>query len=135
MKIGQARVSTREQTLDAQLSRLAVAGCGMFFEKRISGAKGRRPGHEAMLNQLRKDDVVVATGPDRLARPTAGLLRISEALTGKGAGMQPLDEPWADPASPVGKMILTVLGGIAGFERSLILVRTEEGRSVHRKFM
>jgi len=128
VKIGYARVSTREQTLETQLSRLANAGCEMFFEERISGAKGRRPGLEAMLDQLRKDDVVVVTKLDRLARSTAELLRISEALIEKGTGIQSLDEPWADTTSPAGKMILTVFGGIAEFERSLILARTEEGR-------
>ena len=128
MKIGQSRVSAREQTLETQLSRLADAGCEMFFEERISGAKGRRPRLEAMLDQLRKDDVVVVTKLDRLARSTAELLRMSEAQIEKGAGIQSLDEPWADTTSPAGKMILTVFGGIAEFKRSLILARTEEGR-------
>ena len=100
----------------------------MFFEERISGAKGRRPRLEAMLDRRRKDDLVVVTKPDRLARSTAEPLRMSEALIEKGAGMQSLDEPWADTTSPVGKMVLTVFGGIAEFERSLILARTEEGR-------
>ena len=65
----------------------------MFFEEKISGAKGRRPRLEAMLDQLRKDDVVVVTKLDRLARSTAELLRISETPIEKGAGMQSLDEP------------------------------------------
>ena len=81
-----------------------------------------------MLDQFRKDDVVVVTKLDRLARSTAELLRISEALIEKGAGIQSLDKPWADTTSPAGKMILTIFGGIAEFERSLILARTEEGR-------
>ncbi len=81
-----------------------------------------------MLGQLRKDDVVVVAKLNRLARSTAGLLRMSGALIEKGAGMQSLDEPWAGTTSPAGKMILTVFGGIAEFERSLILARTEEGR-------
>ena len=84
---------------------------------------GHRP-----LDQLRKDDVVVVTKLDRLARSTSELLRISESLVEKGAGMQSLDEPWADTTSPTGKMILIVFGGIAEFERSLILARTEQGR-------
>ena len=61
MKIGYARVSTREQTLETKLSRLADADCEMFFEEKISGAKGRHPRLEDMLDQLRKDDVVVVT--------------------------------------------------------------------------
>ena len=132
MKIGYARVSTREQTLENQLSRLADAGCEMFFEERISGAARRRPKLDAMLEQLRKDDVVVVTKLDRLARSTAELLRIAEVLNGKSAGIQSLDEPWADTTSPSGKMIMTVFGGIAEFERSLILARTQEGREAAR---
>lgn len=128
MKIGYARVSTREQSPEIQLSRLADAGCEMFFEEKVSGAVRRRPRLEAMLEQLRKDDVVVITKLDRLARSTIELLRITEVLNEKSAGIQSLDEPWADSTSPSGKMIMTVFGGIAEFERSLILTRTQEGR-------
>ena len=78
--------------------------------------------------QLRKGDVVVVTKLDRLARSTAELLRVAEALNEKSAGLQSLDEPWADTTTPAGKMIMTVFGGIAEFERSLILTRTQEGR-------
>ncbi len=128
MKIGYARVSTREQTLENQLSRLADAGYEMFFEERISGAARRRPKLDAMLEQLRKDDVVVVTKLDRLARTTAELICIAEVLNEKSAGIQSLDEPWADTTSPSGKMIMTVCSGIAEFERSLILARMQEGR-------
>lgn len=128
MKVGYARVSTRDQTLDSQLSRLADAGCELFFEEKISGAAKKRPQLEAMLGQLRKGDVVAVTKLDRLARSTAELLRIAEAINEKNAGLQSLDEPWADTTTPAGKMIMTVFGGIAEFERSLILTRTQEGR-------
>lgn len=128
MKFGYARVSTKDQTLENQLSKLADAGCEMFFEEKISGAVRARPKLEALLGQLRKGDVVVVTKLDRLARSTAELLRIAETLNEKGTGLQSLDEPWADTTSPAGKMIMTVFGGIAEFERSLILSRTQEGR-------
>ncbi len=128
MKVGYARVSTKDQTLDVQLSRLIEAGCELFFEEKVSGVAKKRPQLEAMLGQLRKDDVVVVTKLDRLARSTAELLRIAEALNEKNAGLQSLDEPWADTTTPAGKMIMTVFGGIAEFERSLILTRTQEGR-------
>lgn len=128
MKVGYARVSTKDQTLDVQLSRLAGAGCELFFEEKISGAARKRPQLEAMLAQLRKDDVIVITKLDRLARSTAELLHIAEVLNEKGAGLQSIDEPWADTTTPAGKMIMTVFGGIAEFERSLILTRTQEGR-------
>ncbi len=65
---------------------------------------------------------------DRLARSTAELLRISEVITEKTAGLQSLDEPWADTTTPSGRMILTVFAGIAEFERHLIRSRTEDGR-------
>jgi len=132
MKVGYARVSTKDQTLDAQLSRLAEAGCEMFFEEKISGAAKKRPRCEEMLEQLRKGDVVVVTKLDRLARSTAELLRVAETINEKIAELQSLDEPWADTTTPAGKMIMTVFGGIAEFERSLILTRTQEGREAAR---
>lgn len=128
MKIGYARVSTKDQELEIQSTRLAKAGCELFFEEKISGALKRRPQLEKLLSQLRKDDVLVVTKLDRLARSTAELLRIAETLNGKSGGLQSLDEPWADTTTPAGKMIMTVFGGIAEFERSLILTRTQEGR-------
>ncbi len=128
MKIGYARVSTKDQALENQLAKLANAGCEMVFEEKISGAVRKRPKLEAMLEQLRQGDVVVVTKLDRLARSTAELLRITDALNEKNAGIQSLDEPWANTTTPAGKMIMTVFGGIAEFERSLILTRTQEGR-------
>ena len=73
----------------------------------------------------RADDVVVVT---RLARSTSELLRIAETIEEKNAGLQSIAEPWADTTTPAGRMVLTVFGGIAEFERSLIVTRTEEGR-------
>ena len=128
MKLGYARVSTKDQTLNTQLEHLQNAGCEMFFEEKISGAVRARPKLEALLQQIRKDDVLVVTKLDRLARSTAELLRISEILNEKEAGIQSLDEPWADTTTPADKMIMTVFGGIAEFERTLILSRTQEGR-------
>ena len=107
---------------------LEAAGCESLFEEKISGAAKKRPQLERLLGQLRKDDVLVVTKLDRLARSTSELLRIAELLNEKSAGLQSLDEPWADTTTPAGKMIMTVFGGIAEFERSLILTRTQEGR-------
>lgn len=85
----------------------------MFFEEKISGAVRARPKLEELLGQIRKDDVLVVTKLDRLARSTAELLRVSEILNEKEAGIQSLDEPWADTTTPAGKMIMTIFGGIA----------------------
>ncbi len=121
MKLGYARVPTDEQTLTSQCKRLSAAGCEKLFEEKISGTARNRPKLEKLLDQLRKGDVLVVTRLDRLARSTSELLRIAERITEKNAGLQSLDEPWADTTSPSGRMIMTVFAGIAEFERTLIL--------------
>ena len=127
MKLGYARVSTGDQTLDLQRPRLTAAGCEKLFEEKISGAKRNRPELERLLSEIRKGDVLVITRLDRLARSTAELLAIAEHLSEKDAGLQSLDESWADTASPSGRMILTVFAGIAEFERALIRQRAQDG--------
>ncbi len=129
MRLGYARVSTGEQTLTGQCQRLSTAGCEKLFEEKISGAARNRPKLEKLMEQLRKGDVLVVTRLDRLARSTSELLRIAERITKKKAGLQSLDEPWADTTSPSGRMIMTVFAGIAEFERTLILSRTQDGRA------
>lgn len=133
MRLGYARVSTAEQALGPQRERLREAGCGRVHEETISGAARRRPALERLLADLRPGDVLVVTRLDRLARSTAELLRIAEALEEKEAGLQSLAEPWADTTSPAGRMVLTVFAGIAEFERALIASRTEEGRRSARQ--
>lgn len=127
-KLGYARVSTEDQNLEIQRGRLSEAGCEMMFEEKISGAARGRPELEKLMGHLRKDDVLVVARLDRLARSTIELLHIAERIKEKQAGLQSLDEPWADTTSPSGVMIMTVFAGIAQFERTLILSRTEEGR-------
>jgi DNA invertase Pin-like site-specific DNA recombinase len=128
MKLGYARVSTTDQDLHLQRERLKEAGCEKLFEEKISGARKKRPELEKLLGDLRRDDVLIVTRLDRLARSTSELLRIAEAIEEKSAGLQSLAEPWADTTTPAGRMVLTVFAGIAEFERSLIVTRTEEGR-------
>jgi DNA invertase Pin-like site-specific DNA recombinase len=133
MKLGYARVSTEDQRLDLQRARLTDAGCGRLFEEKISGAARQRPALEQLLRELRADDVLVVTRLDRLARSTAELLRLAEAIRGKGAGLQSLEEPWADTTTPAGRMVLTVFAGVAEFERALIRHRTDEGRQAAKR--
>lgn len=83
MKVGYARVSTEDQTLDRQRRRLSEAGCELLFEEKISGAKRNRPELEKLVGQLRGNDVLVVTQLDRLARSTSELLRIAEQLMEK----------------------------------------------------
>ena len=123
-----ARVSTEDQRLDLQRARLTEAGCGRLFEEKISGAARQRPALEQLLRELRPDDLLVVTRLDRLARSTSELLRVAEAIREKGAGLQSLEEPWADTTTPAGRMVLTMFAGVAEFERALIRHRTDEGR-------
>ena len=102
MKLGYARVSTEDQRLDLQRTRLTEAGCGKLFEEKISGAARQRPALERLLQELRADDILVVTRLDRLARSTAELLRIAEVISGKSAGLQSLEEIWADTTTPAG---------------------------------
>lgn len=129
MKIGYARVSTEDQDLRLQRAALEAEGCRKIFEEKVSGATRDRPELAKLLDQLRDDDVVVVTRLDRLARSTRDLLDIAEALNETGAGLRSLTEPWADTTTPQGRMLLTVFGGIAEFERGLIHQRTNAGRA------
>jgi DNA invertase Pin-like site-specific DNA recombinase len=133
MKLGYARVSTEDQSLELQRPRLRRAGCEKLFEEKISGAKRNRPELEKLLSEIRAEDVLIVTRLDRLARSTAELLAIAERLIEKEAGLQSLDEPWVDTASPSGRMVLTVFAGIAEFERALIRQRTQDGLIDARK--
>ncbi|MGV6806148.1 MAG: recombinase family protein [Ruegeria sp.] len=131
--IGYARVSTSGQTLDAQLEQLGVAGCDPVFRETMSGARSDRPELKKALATLSEGDVLVVTRLDRLARSTRDLLDIVHAIETKGAKLKALADSWADTTTPTGKLILTVLGGLAEFERSLIAERTAEGRERARR--
>lgn len=125
---GYARVSTDGQSLSAQRQELKDAGCEKVFAETISGAKSDRAQLRRALNALEKDDVLVVTRLDRLARSTRDLLNILAIITEKGAGFRSLRDTWADTTTPHGRLMLTVLGGLAEFERELIRTRTGEGR-------
>jgi len=133
MKIGYARVSTTEQNLEHQIQQLEEYGCEKIFKEKISGAAKDRPELQKLLEYLRKDDVLVVSKLDRLARSTKHLMEIIETLREKGASFCSLGEPWADTTSPAGKMIMTVFAGIAEFERDLIRERTSTGRELALK--
>ncbi|NRA87926.1 MAG: recombinase family protein [Rhizobiales bacterium] len=128
MKIGYARVSTTEQHLDIQKRTLEEAGCEIIFKEKASGTKQDRPELKKLLDQLRRNDVLVVCKLDRLARSTRHLLEIVEILRNKKAVFYSLGEPWADTTSHAGKMIMTVFAGISEFEGDLIRERTSAGR-------
>src|SRR5262245_36373456 len=124
---GYARVSTRDQDLAAQDAELRAAGCAKVFKEKISGAKTDRPELAKAIGRLEPGDVLVVTRSDRLARSTRDLLNVIAAIADRGAGFKSLKDAWADTTSAHGRLMLTVLGGLAEFERELIRARTGEG--------
>src|SRR5712671_5669293 len=127
MKYGYARVSTDGQSVDAQARQLSKAGCKKVFREVASGAKTDRAQLRRLLDQLEAGDVVTVTRLDRLARSTRDLLNTLAAISGKNAGFKSLGDTWADTTTSHGRLMLTVLGGLAEFERDLIRARTGEG--------
>ena len=128
MLVGYARVSTDGQSLTAQVAELKAAGCAEVSQEKVSGAKTERAQLSRLVNKLEAGDVLVVTRLDRLARSTRDLLNILGAIAEKGAGFRSLRDTWADTTTPHGRLMLTVLGGLAAFERELIRSRTSEGR-------
>jgi DNA invertase Pin-like site-specific DNA recombinase len=126
---GYARVSTDGQTLDAQETALRAAGAERVFAEKVSGAVTDRKALAKALAALSAGDVLAVTRLDRLARSTRDLLNVLATVSERGAGFGSLGDPWADTTTPHGRLMLTVLGGLAEFERALILSRTGEGRA------
>jgi DNA invertase Pin-like site-specific DNA recombinase len=114
---GYARVSTDGQTLAAQDAQLHAAGAVKVFAEKISGAVSDRPQLKRLLHQLAVGDVVMVTRLDRLARSTRDLLNILDTIAKARAGFKSLADTWADTTTPHGRLMLTVLGGLAEFER------------------
>jgi DNA invertase Pin-like site-specific DNA recombinase len=128
VKIGYARVSTKDQNLDIQLNALKRAGCKQIYQEKVSGVGRSRPEFQKMMQQIRKNDVLIIWRLDRLARSTGTLLETMEQLTQVGASFKSLNEPWADSTTPSGKLVMTFFAGLAEFERDLIRDRTGVGR-------
>jgi DNA invertase Pin-like site-specific DNA recombinase len=125
---GYARVSTDGQSVDAQVRQLTKAGCKKVFREVASGAKTDRAQLRRLLAQLEAGDMLTVTRLDRLARSTRDLLNTLGTIADRKAGFRSLGDTWADTTTSHGRLMLTVLGGLAEFERDLIRARTSEGR-------
>jgi len=128
MKYGYARVSTGGQSVAAQVAALSAAGAGKVFREVASGAKTNRNQLRKAIASLGAGDLLMVTRLDRLARSTRDLLNTLAAITDRKAGFRSLSDAWADTTTSHGRLMLTVLGGLAEFERDLIRARTSEGR-------
>jgi len=129
--IGYARVSTAEQRLDRQLDALSEAGCERVFEDVSSGAKTERPGLDRMLESLREGDVVVITKLSRLGRSLKHLVELVERFRAQGIGFRSLTEGF-DTTTAGGRLVFSIMGAMAEFERELIVERTRSGLAAAR---
>lgn len=127
MIVGYARTSTSEQVagFEAQLHALVEAGCEKTFQEQVSAVK-QRDQLDAAIEFVREGDVFTVTKLDRLARSTQHLLEIVDRLNKKGASLRVLNIG-LDTSNPTGKLMLTMLGAIAEFERELMLERQRDG--------
>jgi DNA invertase Pin-like site-specific DNA recombinase len=133
MIYGYSRVSTDAQSLEQQNTTLKAAGVVRIFSEKISGAKSDRPQLIKLLKILTDNDVVIVTRLDRIARNTRDLLNILDSISKAGATFKSLADSWADTTTPHGRLMLTILGGLAEFERELMKARTSEGRKIAKE--
>ena len=127
MKVGYGRTSTLEQQagLDAQIRDLQTAGCEKIFREQVSSV-ATRPQLEAALDFIREGDTLIVTKLDRLARSTGHLLEIADRVKLKGADLHVLNLG-VDTGSATGKLLFTMIGAVATFEREMMLERQREG--------
>ena len=127
MNVGYARTSTTDQIagFEAQLKELDTVGCEKIYSEQVSSVAIRIQ-LQAAIEFIREGDVLVVTKIDRLARSVADLLAIIQKLEQKKVGLRILSLGM-DTQTPTGKLMLTVLGGVAQFEREIMLERQREG--------
>jgi DNA invertase Pin-like site-specific DNA recombinase len=124
-----ARVSTDGQSVDAQVRQFRAAGFEKVFRETASGAQTDRTQLAKAIAKLDADDVLVATRLDRLGRSTLDRLITFGTIADRRAGFRSLGDTWAYPTTAHGRLMLTVLCGLAEFERDLIRTRRGEGRA------
>jgi len=131
MRIGYARVSTDDQTLDLQRDVLKRAKCRKIYEEHASGKNTTRPEFEACLKSLRTGDTLVVWRLDRLGRSLGDLIQLTTELRSRGVDFESLTEK-IETGSPTGKLVLHVFAALAEFEHNLIRERTLAGLKAAR---
>lgn len=132
MRIGYARVSTRDQHPEAQADRLAADGCEkVFTDEGVSGAKASRPEWDRLLDQLRPGDVLVAVRLDRIGRSVANLVTVVNLLREREVDLVILDQN-IDTRTSEGRFLFHIMAAVAEYERDIILERTLDGLAAAR---
>jgi DNA invertase Pin-like site-specific DNA recombinase len=132
MLIGYARVSTNDQETATQVAGLKAAGCERTYREKASGGRWDRPELHRLLDQIRKDDVLVVWKLDRLSRSLRDVLAIMDRLSEAGAGFRSLTEA-IDTTTPAGRMMMQMVGAFAEFERMMLRERTKAGLDSARR--
>jgi DNA invertase Pin-like site-specific DNA recombinase len=127
VKIGYARVSTRDQDPQLQIDALRDAGCDEIVEEHASGKDRKRPVLEATIDRLGDGDELVVWKIDRLGRSVLDLETIIKELAERGATFRSITEPQLNTGGPAGDLVRTILGAVAQYERALIAERVTNG--------
>ncbi|MCB0651507.1 MAG: recombinase family protein [Saprospiraceae bacterium] len=131
MKIGYARVSTKDQNLSMQIDALKKEGCKIIFEEKVTGTKAGRQELRKMIDQLREDDTVIIWKLDRLGRSLRDLVNLVTEIQDKGAGLKSLNDS-IDTTTPQGKLTFHLFAALSEFERDIISERTKAGLEAAR---
>lgn len=131
MKIGYARVSTQDQSLDMQIDALEKYGVDKVFEEKQSGKSMKREQLEEMLGYVREGDTIVVFKLDRISRSTKDLIQLMEQFEAKGIHFVSIHDN-IDTSSAMGRFFFRMLASIAELERDIISERTKEGLTAAR---
>mgnify|MGYP005833028357 CR=1 FL=1 len=130
-KVGYARVSTKDQSLDSQIDELEKAGYEKVFSDKMTGRTAERPEFKKCMEYLREGDVLVVHKLDRLGRTTRQLLELVEELRERGIQFQALTNG-IDTTTAQGRFFFTIMAGFSEMEAELISERTKAGLDAAR---
>ena len=131
MKIGYARVSTEDQSLQLQIDALRKAGCEQIFQEKVSGKNADRQELKNLRAQLRNGDTVIVWKLDRLGRSLRNLMELVSEFQDKGVHFQSLQDQ-INTSTPMGKCTFHLFAALAEFERDIISERTKAGLAATR---
>jgi DNA invertase Pin-like site-specific DNA recombinase len=127
MKFGYARVSSSSQDYAAQVEALKAAKCEKIYSEKKSAKNTDRPEFVCLMKAIKLGDTIVVSRLDRLVRSSRDLANVMHELDENGCRFVSLGESWCDTTTDVGKLVMTIMGGIAEFERKLVQSRCAEG--------